>query len=62
MSASRVELEASIEQERQELRDAVQELQVASLQTVSPSHWISRRPYLAVAGAFAVGFCLGMRR
>lgn len=62
MSASRVELEASIEHERQELRDAVQELQVASLQTVSPSHWVSRRPYLIVAGAFAVGFYLGMRR
>lgn len=62
MSASRVELEASIERERQELRDAVQELQVVSLQTVSPSHWVSQRPYLVVIGAFAVGFFLGIRR
>lgn len=62
MSASRVELEAGIERERQELRDAVQDLQVASLQTVSPSHWVSERPYLVVIGAFAVGFLFGLRR
>lgn len=62
MSASRGELEASIEHERQELRDAVQDFQIVSLQTVSPSHWVSERPYLVVIGAFAVGFFLGLRR
>lgn len=61
MSASRVELEASVERERQDLRDAVQDLQVASLESVSPSHWVAQRPYLFVVGAFAVGFLLGTR-
>ena len=62
MSASRAELEASIEREQQELRHAVKDLQIASIQTVSPSHWVSRRPYLIVAGAFAVGLYLGARQ
>lgn len=61
MSASRAELEASIEREQQELRSAVQDLQTASLQTVSPAHWASRNPYLVVAGAFVVGLYLGAR-
>jgi ElaB/YqjD/DUF883 family membrane-anchored ribosome-binding protein len=62
MSASRVEVEASIERERQELRHAMRDLRIASRQTVSPSHWVSGHPYLIVAGAFAVGFLLGARR
>lgn len=62
MSDSRAELEASIEREQQELRNAVQDLQTASLQTVSPGHWAARNPYLVVAGAFAIGLYLGARR
>lgn len=61
MSASRAELEASIEREQQELRSAVQDLQTVSLQIVSPRHWVSRSPYLVVVSAFVVGLYLGAR-
>jgi hypothetical protein len=57
----RKRLEQELRESREHLEDAVVELKQAALETLTPGEVISRRPYLWLLGAFAVGVFLGHR-
>jgi hypothetical protein len=54
-------LEQELRESREHLEDAVGELKQAAIETLTPGEVISRRPYLWLLGAFAVGVFLGHR-
>jgi hypothetical protein len=67
MSASNPEqridaLQHRVDVQREELRIAVDDLEVAARRTVDVRHWVETKPVVCVAAAFAFGFWLGGRR
>jgi hypothetical protein len=56
------ELRGQVEEQEAQLRESVVELEHVARRAVDVRHWISSRPYLWTAGAFAIGAWLGGRR
>lgn len=54
-------LRERVEQQHEELRSAVEALELAARRAVDVRHWIRARPGLWTAGAFLLGLWLGGR-
>ncbi len=59
---SREGLEARIVRERRALAEALGDLGERARAEVDPRRWVRERPVAWLAGAFVVGFLLGVRR
>ena len=55
-------LRSELEQHREELRDAVEELGRVARGRFDPREWYARHPALCLAAAFALGWRLGLGR
>jgi len=55
-------LRERVEEQEQELRTAVDELEHAARRVVDARHWIRSRPIALTLGAFLVGIWLGGRK
>ncbi|HXC51774.1 MAG TPA: hypothetical protein VN634_12865 [Candidatus Limnocylindrales bacterium] len=62
VSERKEELLHSIEEDEEELLEAMHELAEATEQKLDIAQYIRSRPFAWVAGAFCVGLWLGMRR
>ncbi len=60
--ASQEALRSELEQHREELRDAVEELGRVAKGRFDPREWYARSPALCLAAAFALGWRLGLGR
>ena len=55
-------LRSELEQHREELRDAVEELGRVARGRLDPRAWYARHPALCLAAAFALGWRIGLGR
>jgi hypothetical protein len=55
-------LRSELEQHREELRDAVEELGRVARDQLDPREWYARHPALCLAAAFALGWRIGLGR
>lgn len=55
-------LRSELEQHREELRDAVEELGRVARGRFDPREWYARNPALCLAAAFALGWRIGLGR
>jgi hypothetical protein len=55
-------LRSDLEQHREELRDAVEELGRVARGHLDPREWYARHPALCLAAAFALGWRIGLGR
>jgi hypothetical protein len=62
LSLDRALLEARIEQDRQDLKQAFAELQARAKHVLDPRERIRARPRSWLLAAFVLGLCIGERR
>ena len=61
MTDVREELRASIRRDEEQLRDAVEDLEISVGQSLDVASRVAERPYAWLLGALALGFWRGIR-
>jgi hypothetical protein len=61
VSLDRALLEAKVEQDREDLKQALADLQASAKQAIDPRERIRARPRTWMLVAFVVGLCIGER-